>query len=62
MFTSNPNLLSNELHAPSPSHEHDVVFFELNFKPRLFKRNDHFTYLYKKAYISGLDNELNHEN
>ena len=59
MFTSNPNLLSNELHAPSLSHDHDAVFLELIFKPRLFKGNDHFTYLYKKADISGLDNELN---
>ena len=60
MFTSNPNLLSNQLHVPSPSHDHDaLVLFELNFKPRLFNRNDHFTYLYKKAHISGLDNELN---
>ena len=41
------------------SHDHDAVFFELNFKPRLFKGNGHFTYMYKKADISGLDNELN---
>ena len=27
MFTSNPNLLSNEVHVPSPSHDHDAVFF-----------------------------------
>ena len=33
-------------------------FFKLNLKPRLFKGNDHFTYLYKKADISALDNEL----
>ena len=52
-------MLSNELHVPSPSHDHDAVFFELNFKPRLLKGNDHFPYLYKKADISGLDNELN---
>ena len=34
-------------------------FFGLNLKPRLLKGNDHFTYLYKKADISGLDNDLN---
>ena len=27
MFTSNPNLLSNEVHVASPSHDHDAVFF-----------------------------------
>ena len=59
MFTSNQNLLSNEVQVPSPSHDHDALFFELNLKPRLFKVNNHFTYLCKKADIIGLDNELN---
>ena len=59
MFTSNPNLLSNEVHVPSPSHDHDAVFFELNLKTRLFNGSDHFIYLYKKANIDDLNNELN---
>ena len=32
LFTSNPNMLSNEAHTPSLSYGHDAVFFDLSVK------------------------------
>ena len=32
LLTSNPNIATNEFHAPSPSHDHDAIFFKIDIR------------------------------
>ena len=58
LFTSNPNMLSNETHAPSPSYDHDAVFFDFSVRPLVNSKPAYPVYLYKKANLDGLQKEL----
>ncbi|XP_068739230.1 uncharacterized protein [Montipora capricornis] len=49
---------TNEFHAPSPSHDHDAIFFELDIRPKLNPKPDHHIYLYKKADMDKLEQEI----
>ena len=50
--------MSNEFHTPSPSYDHDGVFLDLLLKPKISKKPEYSVYLYKKANINGLEEEL----
>lgn len=58
LLTSNPNIATNEFHAPSPSHDHDAIFFEIDIRPKLNPKPDHHIYLYKKADMDKLEQEI----
>ena len=58
MLTSNPNIVTNEFHAPSSSHDHDAIFFEIDIRPKLNPKPDHHIYLYKKADMDKLEQEI----
>ena len=51
-------MLANEIHTPSPSYDHDAVFFDLFVKPKVNKKPAYSVYLYKKANLGGLQEEL----
>ena len=59
LLTSNPNIATNEFHAPSPSHDHAASFFQIDIRPTLNPKPDHHhIYLYKKADMDKLEQEL----
>ena len=59
IITSNPNIVSNETHTSSPSHDHDAVFFEMDIRPKHDLKPDYFTYLFSKADMENLELEIN---
>ena len=58
LLTSNPNIAKNEFHAPSPSHDHVGIFFGIDIRPKLNPKLDHHIYLYKKADMDKLEQEI----
>ena len=58
LLTSNPNIATNEFHAPSPSHDHDAIFFGIDIKPKLNPKPNHHIYLYKKGDMDKLEQEI----
>ena len=45
------------MHLP-PRHYHDVIFFEIDIRPKLNPKPDHHIYLYKKADMDKLEQEI----